>query len=200
MAQAREVVRAYVQQQAGRFTSVELIESPPSYGSSSVSLADIDNDGIDEILYTTGDNGDYDAPPFKPYHGVYIYKRSKPLTYAQISFDRFDGAYGVHVRDFDLNGQVDQLSFSYFPRLTGMPTDLVRYVANSKSYQQGVWDVKGALEGRWLVSDAADVDGDGDIDVILGNVSIGPGMISDAQAERWMQSGYQALLLMNTTR
>jgi hypothetical protein len=56
------------------------------------------------------------------------------------------------------------------------------------------------LEGRWLVSDAADVDGDGDVDVILGNVSIGPGMISDAQAERWMQSGYQALLLVNTTR
>jgi hypothetical protein len=76
----------------------------------------------------------------------------------------------------------------------------VRYVANSTSHQQGVWDIEGALEGRWLVSDAADVDGDGDVDVILGNVSIGPGMISDAQAERWMQSGYQALLLVNTTR
>jgi hypothetical protein len=200
MAQAREVVRVYVQQRAGRFTSVDLIESPPSYGSSSVSLADVDNDGVDEILYTTGDNGDYDAAPYKPYHGVYIYKRTALLTYSRISFERFDGAYGIHVRDFDLNGRVDQLSFSYFPRLTGKPTDLVRYVANSTSHQQGVWDIEGALEGRWLVSDAADVDGDGDVDVILGNVSIGPGMISDAQAERWMQSGYQALLLVNTTR
>lgn len=200
MAQAREVVRAYINQGKGQFTSKDLIESPPSYGSSSLSLADVDRDGLDEILLTTGDNGDYEAPPFKPYHGIYVYKRAQLLRYERVSFDRFDGAYGALAYDYDQNGRTDVLSFSYFPRLTGAPSDVVRYVADGMTSANGIWSITLSEKGRWLVSDAADADGDGDIDVILGNVSIGPGLVSDQQAEVWMSSGVQALFLRNNTR
>jgi hypothetical protein len=64
----------------------------------------------------------------------------------------------------------------------------------------GIWTVARSDKGRWLVSDAADADGDGDIDVILGNVSIGPGLVTDQQAQVWMSSGAQALFLRNNTR
>lgn len=200
MAQAREVVRAYVNQGKGMFTSVDLIESPPSYGSSSLSLADVDRDGTDEILLTTGDNGDYDAPPFKPYHGLYVYKRVKQMRYERMSFDRFDGAYGALAHDYDRNGRTDVLTFSYFPRLTGASSDVIRYVSDGMTSDNGIWTVARSDKGRWLVSDAADADGDGDIDVILGNVSIGPGLVTDQQAQVWMSSGAQALFLRNNTR
>ncbi|MBM4178742.1 MAG: hypothetical protein FJ211_05360 [Ignavibacteria bacterium] len=200
MAQAREVVRIYENNGKGRFSSHDVIESPPSFGSSSVSLADVDGDRVDEILLTTGDNGDYQSPPYKPYHGVYVYKRSKPLVYALATFDPFDGAYGAIARDFDRNGKMDLLSFSYFPNLHGQDIDLVRISHDNIKNDQGVWSVGDAQSGRWLVSDAADVDGDGDVDVILGNVSIGPGAVTDKQAEIWMSSGYSALFLRNTNR
>lgn len=200
MAQAREVVRAYINGGKGRFTPVDLVESPPSYGSSSITMYDVDKDGVHEILLTTGDNGDYDNPPFKPYHGVYIYKRTKQLQYQRVTFERFDGAYGVIPRDFDANGSIDYLSFSYFPRFTGAATDFVRYSSGEFNATSGVWSVPGADAGRWLVSDAADIDRDGDIDVLLGNVSIGPGAVTDAQAESWMRPGVQALYLINQTR
>ena len=54
--------------------------------------------------------------------------------------------------------------------------------------------------GRWLVSDCADVDHDGDLDLLLGNVSIGPGRITDQESAGWMNGKVAALLLVNTTR
>ena len=117
-----------------------------------------------------------------------------------MSFDRFDGAYGAIVADFDLNGKHDMLSFSYFPRLTGLPTDVVRYTRDQTTFRDGVWTIPESLQGRWLVSDAADVDADGDVDVLLGNVSIGPGAVTDEQTDQWMSSGYQALFLKNRTK
>lgn len=200
MAQAREVVRVYVNGGKGRFTSSDIIEMPPSYGSSSLALVDIDGDKVSEIIVTSGDNGDYDAPPFKPYHGVYIYKKRRSLVYTLMSFDRFDGAYGALTRDFDLDGTCDMLSFSYFPLITGSPTDIVRYTADAVTFRLGAWSVAGAERGRWLVSDVADVDGDGDVDVLLGNVSIGPGAVTEEQTQQWMTSGYQALFLKNSTK
>lgn len=200
LAQAKEVVRVYVNSGKGRFTSTDVVEMPPSYGSSSLRLKDIDGDGVEEIIVTAGDNGDYDAPPFKPYHGVYIYKRRKTLDYALMSFDRFDGAYGAIVEDFDMNGKHDMLSFSYFPRLTGLPTDVIRYTRDRTTFRDGVYAIPESLRGRWLVSDVADVDADGDVDVLLGNVSIGPGAVTDEQTDQWMSSGYQALFLKNSTK
>lgn len=200
MAQAREVVRAYINNGRAKFTSVNLIESPPCYGSSSFAFQDVNHDGIDEIIVTTGDNGDYEKPPFKPYHGVYVYSRVKPLSYKQTSFLQLDGAYGAYYRDFNNDKSIDLLAFSYFPRLTRGTIDIIRLYENVLDNGKGLWTIPCAGEGRWLVSDMADIDADGDLDVILGNVSLGPSAVSEQQAERWRLSGYQALLLRNTTR
>ena len=200
LAQAKEVVRVYVNSGKGRFAPVDVVEMPPSYGSSSLSLADVDGDNVEEIIVTTGDNGDYDAPPFKPYHGVYVFKKRNVLDYTLLSFDRFDGAYRAIIADFDLNGKCDMISYSYFPRITGLASDMIRYCRDEATFVNGVWSIPEALRGRWLVSDAADVDGDGDLDVLLGNVSIGPGAVTEEQTEQWMSSGYQALFLKNRTK
>jgi hypothetical protein len=55
-------------------------------------------------------------------------------------------------------------------------------------------------EYRVLHLDVADVDNDGDLDVVLGNVSIGPGIVPDDQAVTWTSSGVIAVILRNMTR
>ncbi|MBU3678336.1 MAG: VCBS repeat-containing protein [Candidatus Kapabacteria bacterium] len=200
MAQAREGIFVHINKGKGRFESREIITFPPSYGSSSFSFADVDRDGKDDLLVTAGDNGDYLMPPYKPYHGSYVFRLDKLGRVTDTTFRPFDGAYGAIVRDFDLDGLQDMLSYSYFPRLERGDFDLLRLETAAFTPAVTMWSLPMADRGRWLVSDAADVDGDGDIDVLLGNESIGPGRITEEQSAGWRQGRMSALLLINKTR
>lgn len=199
MAQARESIVLYTNQGRGTFTSREILTFPPSRGSSSLRLCNVDSDPELELVYTAGDNGDYDMPPYKPYHGVYIFDQTKD-GWKQIFFQRMDGAYGAWMADFSGDSQLDLLSYSYFPRFDRGDYDLVRFDQDVLSPNPTSWRVPGASAGRWLVSDMADIDADGDLDIILGNVSIGPGTVPDDVATRWTSGGVLALILRNTAR
>lgn len=200
MAQAREGLFVHVNRGKGRFEIQELLTFPPSYGSSSFGFADVDSDGRDELLVTTGDNGDYLMPPYKPYHGVYVCSLDKSGRVIQKELRRLDGAYGAMVRDFDLDGQQDLLAYSYFPRLERGSHDFIRLETSAFTQRMKTWTLPMADQGRWLPSDLADIDGDGDVDVVLGNVSIGPGRITDDQSAGWREGRLRALVLVNTTR
>jgi hypothetical protein len=199
MAQSRESIVLYTNTGGGKFSSREILSFPPSRGSSSFRLVNADSDPAMEILYTAGDNGDYDLPPYKPYHGVYIFDQT-PSGWKQTMFQRLDGAYGAWLADFSGDGKDDLFSFSYFPRFDRGDYDLVRFDQDVFTTSNTSWRVSGASLGRWLVSDVADVDNDGDLDVVLGNVSIGPGIVPDDQAVTWTSSGVIAVILRNTTR
>lgn len=199
MAQAREALVLYTNQGKGRFTSREILTFPPSRGSSSFHVVNADADPDMELLYTAGDNGDYDVPPYKPYHGVYIFDQIKD-GWKQTFFQRMDGAYGALLEDFSADGIPDLFSFSYFPRFDRGDIDLVRFDQDVLTQQHTTWSVQGASQGRWLVSHIADIDHDGDLDIVLGNVSIGPGIVPDDVATRWTSSGVLGVILRNTTK
>jgi hypothetical protein len=200
MAQAREGLFVHINRGKGRFEIQELLTFPPSYGSSSFGFADINADGRDELLVTTGDNGDYLMPPYKPYHGVYVCTLDKSGRVTQKELRRLDGAYGAMVRDFDLDGTQDLLAYSYFPRLERGSHDFIRLETSAFTPRMKTWTLPMADQGRWLPSDLADIDADGDFDVILGNVSIGPGRVTDEQSAGWREGRLRALILVNTTR
>ena len=199
MAQARESLVMYINQGKGRFSADVILEFPPSRGSSSFQLVNGDSDADLELLYTAGDNGDYDIPPYKPYHGVYIFDNT-PSGWKQSFFQRMDGAYGAWLADFSQDGVNDLLSFSYFPRFDRGDIDLIRFDQDVFSQEATTWNVQGASQGRWLVSHVADIDQDGDLDVILGNVSIGPGFVPQEVVTRWTSKGVLGIILKNTSR
>lgn len=200
MAQAREGIFVHINRGRGRFDVREMLTFPPSFGSSSFGFADVDADGRDELLVTTGDNGDYLMPPYKPYHGVYVCKLNASGVITDKKLRPLDGAYGAMVRDFDMDGMQDLLAYSYFPRLERGSYDFIRFETSAFSGRIKTWTLPMADQGRWLPSDLADIDADGDIDVILGNVSIGPGRITDDQSAGWREGRLRALVLINTTR
>lgn len=73
MAQGREGLYAFYNQGEGRFGMKALLQFPPVYGSSDFTLADLDQDGDEDVLLVQGDNADL-SPVLKPYHGVRVYR------------------------------------------------------------------------------------------------------------------------------
>ncbi|HMJ63792.1 MAG TPA: VCBS repeat-containing protein, partial [Candidatus Binatia bacterium] len=112
MGQAREGVYMFLNQGAGRFTPVTLVEQHPAFGYSYFELVDFDKDGDLDLLTTNGDNGESFAPP-KPYHGIRIYLNDGKNHFAERWFFPLHGAYGARAMDFDLDGDLDIAAISY---------------------------------------------------------------------------------------
>ena len=59
------------------------------------------------------------------------------------------------------------------------------------------------ISGRWLTMDAGDVDGDGDIDLALGNYTYGPDKaihVPEFLIKTWEQRGPPVMILYNNLR
>ena len=147
-----------------------LIRFPPSYGSSSLKLIDWNDDPFPDLLYTAGDLADYRSDP-KPYHGVRIYLGSPDGGYGLAEFLPYPGAYAAEVADFDGDGHQDIAAVSFFPDFgSGAPEAAVIFRRGEGPWQAESLPAAGS--GRWLRLAAGDVDNDGDIDLVAGNLAM----------------------------
>lgn len=183
-------------------TEQVLVGFPPSYGSSSLSLADFNHDGLPDLLYTAGDNADM-SPILKPYHGVYLYLSQTDGPYTEALFFPLDGAYGAVAEDFDADGDLDIAAIAYFADFERNPeTSGFVYLDN----QNGTFSAR-TIEGitglgRFATISAGDLDGDGDTDIVLGNLSYGAtgGFTVPADLQRNWGQAPPFILLDNTLK
>jgi FG-GAP-like repeat len=175
-AQGEEGIFLFTNKGHGEFSQEEVLRFPPVYGSSSFELADFNKDGYPDILYTCGDNADY-SPVLKPYHGVYIFLNDKTNHFAQKYFYPINGCYKAIARDFDGDGDLDIATISFFADYAHQPEEGFVYLKNIGNFEFQPYSLPETKIGRWLTMDAGDFDGDGKIDLILGNFSIGPSMM-----------------------
>jgi hypothetical protein len=149
-----------------------LMRFPPVYGSSYFELADLNGDQLPDVIYTCGDNADY-SQVLKPYHGVYAFIQQPDGTFIQKFHLPIHGAYKVVARDFDQDGDQDLVAIAYFGNYQSKtPNDLV-YIENLGGGQFEPKLLPGIGRGRWMCLDAADLDGDGDQDIVLGSHPLG---------------------------
>lgn len=181
----------------GNFTPQRILQFPPVYGSSSFTLQDIDHDGLEDIIYTCGDNADL-SRILKPYHGVYIYRNRGHHQFVQQYFYPVNGCYKAIVKDFDLDGDEDMLTISFFGDYGLQPQEGLLYFENQGGFNYTVYTLPASRLGHWICMDAGDIDGDGDIDVVLGNFSQGPANFP-GMGSQW-RNGPGFILLENNTR
>lgn len=176
-----------------------LLSFLPSFGSTSITLADINADGQTDIIYTAGDNADI-SPIFKPYHGVYVFTGQGDGTYKQTTFFPMDGAYGAVAKDFDQDGDIDIATVAYFGDIEqGLDETSFVYLENaagefSPKYVKGLGQL-----GRYIAISAGDLDGDGDQDIALANMAFGPYgplTVTPDQQDKWL-AGPRFVLLRN---
>ncbi|KAA2244919.1 VCBS repeat-containing protein [Chitinophaga agrisoli] len=157
----------------GRFEPQRILQFPPSYGSSSFTLQDLDHDGQEDILYTCGDNADL-SKVLKAYHGVYIYLNKGNKRFALQYFYPVNGCYKAIARDFDMDGDLDLMTISFFADYGNQPEEALLYFENQGGFNYITYTLPASRQGHWICMDAGDIDGDGDLDVVLGNLSHGP--------------------------
>jgi hypothetical protein len=196
MAQSKEGIFLYQNQGKGEFVEKPLIEQPPVWGYAYFDLADFNADGFPDILTANGDRGDFECPPRK-YHGIRIYLNNGQWNFKEAFFYPLNGAYKSIAADFDGDGDLDIAAISFFPDYDKSPEESFVYLENKGGLKFTIHTFPDSYRGRWLTMDAGDLDGDDDLDIVLGGVYKNPFRATAALTERWQREGPSALILRN---
>lgn len=167
MAQGREELVLFENVGNGEFKLRILQQFPSVYGVSDFELADINSDGRPDILVTNGDNWDL-SPIKKFYHGLRIYENKGDGKFEEAWFYPSYGATRARAADFDKDGDLDIALVSFSDDLAKTEHGLV-LLTNDGSYRFRAASHPGAANGKWITIEVADLDRDGDQDIVLGS-------------------------------
>ena len=196
MAQGDEGFFLYLNEGNGAFAEQRLLRFPPSHGSTYFELTDWNDDGYPDILYVNGDNGDY-FPVVKGYHGIRIFLNDGHYQFSEELFLPLPGAFKAIIEDYDQDGDNDIAAISYFPDYNQeVIQDFVLFRNDgSDSFTREV--LGESNQGKWLTMDAGDMDGDGDVDIVLGSAIFMQVEVPREIQLKWRQSAPPLVILKN---
>lgn len=183
------------------FAARQILRLNPLYGSSDLDLVDFDGDGDLDIVTAHGDNADY-SPILKPYHGIRLFLNDGKNNFEEAFFYPVYGAMQVEAADFDEDGDIDFAITSFFPDFVNNPKESFIYLENTASadFEFKAHTLGEATEGRWIVMESADIDQDGDVDLVLGSFTYSPSFAPASFTERWNANDTDMLYLENKLR
>lgn len=202
MTQEMEMMIVLLNDGKGNFCGDQVFQKPPVYGHSYFELADFNHDGLMDLLVTNGDNGEYGdyESPMKKYHGIRIYLNRGQGHFEEAFFFPMNGCYRAIARDFRGNGQLDIAAISFFPDYKRSPEESFVYLENQGGLKFKPYTFPECNLGRWLTMDVGDLDGDGDLDIVLGSYIHGPMAVPERFVQAWETNGVAAVILRNTLR
>ncbi len=135
VSQEWEEIYCFINQGEGVFQPKLLFgSSNQDYGSSGISLSDLDQDGDEDILYSNGDAFDYIPPQGRPWHGVQWLENKGNEEFEFHRICSFTGATNVRAGDMDNDGDIDLMAVSAF----------------------NLWDDPASLSMIWLENDGSE--------------------------------------------
>jgi FG-GAP-like repeat len=171
--QQHERIVAFINVGKGRFRSELIYAAPhPRWGSTGIKLVDVDGDGRIDVLYNHGDS--VQVPPIpRPYHGVSWLQNQGTFPFKYHRIAHLPGAHTCQPADLQGDGRVSIVSSVFIPAFNPK-------WPNANWLESIVWfeQTSPGQFQRYVIEtanpfhpcmDAADYDGDGDIDIAIGN-------------------------------
>ena len=200
MSDAREGLHLFINQGEGEFTQQPIFETHAGYGHTYLELHDFNDDGLMDALVVNGDNVDsdpYNTP--KNYHGVRIYLNQGGFRFEEAYFYPMHGAFIAKAADFDGDDDLDIAAISFYPDYTSEEPEVFAYLENQGSFEFVPSTNEELTRGRWMTMDVGDVDGDDDVDVVLGGSYLSVGLFGYPElVEELLRTGDSVLILKNT--
>ena len=197
---AREGLHLLMNEGDGEFELHTVFETHSSYGHTFLELKDFNGDGLMDALVVNGDNVDSDPyNTLKNYHGVRIYLNRGNLRFEEAWFYPMYGAFIAKAADFDADGDLDIAAVSFYPDFTEPRRESFAYLENQGGLEFLPSTSDELNNGRWMTMDVGDIDGDSDVDVVLGGSYLEIGLFGNPELyEQLVESGESVLILRNT--
>ena len=176
LAQEHETVLAYINKgsDALAFEPKVIYAAPhPNWGSSGIQLVDLDGDKDLDVLLTHGDT--FDDGIVKPYHGVQWLENTGGFPFADHALAQMPGVHAAKAADLDGDGDRDIVLGALLAGGADVDEATLPALAWLEQTKRGVFARHTIEMGypRHATLDVGDIDEDGDVDIAVGNFSIG---------------------------
>lgn len=196
--QGDESVYIFYQKDKLKFSAKRILRFPPNYGTTDMVLCDYNQDGLTDIVTVHGDNADY-SNILKAYHGIRLQLNQGNAVFKEAFFYPIYGVTKVLAEDFDQDGDIDFATSSFFPEFGKLLDESFVYLENTNASKFAFkpYTLKSEIPLKSLALEKADIDGDGDMDIIAGNFAQSPGPVPQALDEKWKAARYGLTIFFN---
>jgi len=189
VSQEWEEIYCFVNDGKGNFKPNLLFgSSNQDYGSSGISLFDLDQDGDMDILYTNGDAFDYIPPQGRPWHGVQWLENKGNLEFEFHRICSFTGATNVRAADIDNDGDIDLFAVSAFNIWDSPESQSFIWLENDGNMNFIKREIT-RNPTHLLVCEPGDFNNDGLVDAVTGGMHTYPPFDRMSRITLWANTG-----------
>src|SRR5262245_58292011 len=172
ISQEWEEIWAFVNNRRGGFTPQMLWGSTnPDYGSSWITIVDLDRDGDPDILYANGDAFEYAPPNSRPWQGIQWLENTSNLKFVFHRIIDLQGATSPQAADLDGDGDLDVLIVTSNNDWDNPPAPSLLWLEND-GHQTFTMHPIASSPTHLLTVAVGDLDGDGKPDAVTGGMHI----------------------------